>query len=363
MEAEFHSECYATPKGSPTISQFLVSVRQTFGRDKLTDIAGYILDLCRALPLPDDRVTLSCCVGIALYPNDGNDATTLIESSSVACRHAKSEGQGQYRMFNREFGASLQESQRLLTDLNAAVQSASFQLVYQPQYAVVGEDIRGVEVLLRWNHPERGTVSPGQFIPLAEQHGHIHRLTRFVIKQAISELESCSLLGTEVTRVSINLSAKTFDSAQQLEELIAFLRDHEEVCRLLVFEITETEVMRNLDSTLEGIERLRELGIRFSMDDFGTGYSSLNMLKKLPLEEIKIDHSFIRDIPADAHDVSIVRTIIAMAGALKMRLVAEGVETDAHLAFLKENGCDEMQGYLRSPPKPIHGLREVFAGR
>lgn len=343
--------------------EFVVSLCCLEDETALDETALTILNCCRQLRVPGQSVQVSCGIGVSLYPEDGRSARELLAAGTVAVEQAKAAGPGQYRQFNRAFSDFFEDRIKLLQELKEAIREQSFSLVYQPQYRVDSGALSGVEVLVRWSHPERGTVSPYLFIPLAEQQGLIHDITRIVLDRMVAELQAHDLLGTLIQRVSINVSAREFESAENLEDLICTLQQNEAVCRYLQLEITETAVMSNLDVTLEAMQQLRDMGVRFSIDDFGTGYSSLNMLKRLPLQELKIDRSFISDLPDDASDAMIARTIIVMAQSLNMRLVAEGVETEAQRHFLEDNGCDEMQGYLLARPMTVEALSQSLQAR
>lgn len=339
--------------------EFVVSVRGEFDSQELDNTALRIMNCCRMIRLPEESGQFSCGIGVSVYPDDGVTAREVMAAGTVATEQAKAAGHGQYRQFNRAFSESFEDRVKLLQEVKQAIRDEAFTVVYQPQFAVDGEEMTGVEVLVRWEHPERGMVPPSRFIPLVEQQGLAHDITRIVLQRAVSELRESGLLGTAIKRVSINISAQEFESSENLEDFVLLLTQSEDFCRYLQFEITETAIMRNLSATVAAMERLRLMGVRFSIDDFGTGYSSLNMLKQLPLNELKIDQSFIRDIPDDANDAMIARTIIAMAQALHMRLVAEGVETEEQKQFLLHNGCDEMQGFLLARPMTVEALLKM----
>lgn len=341
--------------------EFVLTLRGRFQQAELNDLALDLLGVCQRTELSDEASPVTCCVGVSVYPQDGNNAQQLLAASSVAVEQAKSSGPGTFRLFNQSFRASLENRLHLIKDLRQAVHDRDFQVVYQPQYCVETQAITGVEVLLRWYHRTRGWVPPGDFIPLAERQGLIHDITEQVIAQAVAELSEANLLGSMVNRVSVNVSALDFDDSQRLDAIVSDLQAKGTVCQYLQFEITETAIMRSIESSLDVMHRLRKLGIRFSIDDFGTGYSSLHMLKRLPIDELKIDQSFIRDIPTDEHDMTIARTIIVMAHSLGFRLVAEGVETEAQCAFLRANGCEEMQGFLLARPMPIDRLTALLS--
>ncbi len=336
--------------------EFIIVQREQATQEGLEERAFSLLEICRRQSVQGHLDSVSCCVGVALFPQDAVEPEKLLGAASVAVEEAKRAGPGHYRMFNQAFSERFENRMRLLQDLRFACDRQEFSVVYQPQYAVASGEVTGVEVLVRWLHPEHGPISPAEFIPLAEQHGLIHRITEFVFTRSMDELQAWHLLGVRVPRVSINVSAYEFDRDDYYTDIMALLQQYPNATRYIQFEITETGIMRRLERSVQMMQRLRRMGVRFSIDDFGTGYSSLSMLKTLPVHELKVDRSFIQDIPHDANDMMIARTVIGMARSLNMRLVAEGVETQAQHDFLRDNRCDEMQGFLKAPPMPVEAL-------
>jgi len=337
-----------------------VALRGDYDHSTLSEFAIDIVALSHDLTLSDGTSQFTCCVGLSVYPDDGEDGQALLNASNVAVEQAKVNGPGTYRLYNDAFRAEFEAQHHLVQYLKEAIRDRAFSLVYQPQYSVQTDQITGVEVLVRWRHKNWGLVPPSEFIPLAERHGLIQPITAIVLSLMVEDLITGGLLGNQLERVSINVSAHDFDNSEHLDALIRLLEQHQTLCLYIQFEITETAIMQNLETSVQAMKRLRAMGIRFSIDDFGTGYSSLSMLKTLPVHELKIDQSFIRDIPADANDAMIARTIIVMGQSLNMRLVAEGVVTEKQKAFLAKNGCDEIQGYLMSKPLDIDGLKALL---
>lgn len=336
--------------------EFVISLQGTYDHAALASAAFELQALTRKAPLPEDSVVLSATVGVALFPQDGPTARALSAAASLAVAQARQQNVGCV-FYQQALSTQAEERTQLLKDLAQAVKHETMTLVYQPQFAGCGKYCTGVEVLVRWDCPLRGWVSPAEFIPLAEANGLICAITEFVITQAIKELTELNLLGTLVPRVSINLSAHDFDDVARIDRLVNWLGDHDVVCRHLQFEITETSLMRNLERALTVMNKLRNLGVRFAIDDFGTGYSSLSMLKTLPVTELKVDRSFISELPDDVSDAHLVRTMIVMAHSLNMLVVAEGVETEAQRRFLQDNHCDSLQGFLLARPQPIAELQ------
>lgn len=293
---------------------------------------------------------LTVSIGIILFQGHAESADDLLKHADAAMYQAKQAGRNTVRFFDPVMQAALEEADVLERDLRLAIREEQFQLHYQPQTNVGGRII-GAEALLRWIHPRRGMVPPMSFIPLSEENGLILPIGRWVLRTACETLRQWSALaGSEPFRLAVNVSARQFHQpefvAEVRETVAAFGIDP----RRLKLELTETLVLADLADTIKKMQALRADGIGFAMDDFGTGYSSLAKLKHLPLEQLKIDRSFICDLGSDAHDAAIVQTIIGMGRNLDFEIVAEGVETAAQLGFLHHHGCNVFQGYLFSPP-------------
>lgn len=304
--------------------------------------------------LPDSSLT--ACFGIARFPSDANATSTLIEAAMTALDEAKAQGANRLRVYKSEYGEHVSKRTKLLFDLKAALHNQRLSVVYQPQFRLSDHQLSGVEVLARWHHPEEGMIPPDVFIPLAEQHGLICDITDFVMQTAIDELLAADLLYTHFPRVSFNVSAEDFNHSQSTQRFLhnlAKLPSHWSVVEL---ELTETSALLNLEGVKNVLSVLHQRGVQVSLDDFGTGYSSINTLRLLPIQEVKIDQSFIQDITQSAQDARLVKTILAMAKALNLRVVAEGVETPQQAHYLKRAGCEEVQGYLYARPMPLSAL-------
>lgn len=304
--------------------------------------------------LPDLR--LSCSVGVALFPRDGEHSDALIDHAGKALDEAKSRGPGRYKVYDPSYGELANQRSLLLYDLRHAISQRQLSLVYQPQFCTDAQAITGVEVLVRWHHPQRGLVPPDQFIPLAEQHGLICQITDFVMQTGIRELLEHQLLYKHIPRVSFNVSATDFNGSGSCDRFIKNLAELPGDWSVIELELTESAALINLEGVKRVIEVLHDKGVQVSLDDFGTGYSSLNTLRLLPIKEVKIDQSFVQDITNNSQDAKLVRTILAMAKALHLRVVAEGVETHAQATYLKREGCEEFQGYLYARPMPVKNL-------
>jgi EAL domain-containing protein (putative c-di-GMP-specific phosphodiesterase class I) len=308
--------------------------------------------MARPFEVERQEIFLSASIGIATFPGDGASGDELIKNAGAAMFRAKELGRNHYCFYTAEMNARAMEKLLLLTDLRRALERREFLLHYQPKASLSSGRITGFEALLRWRHPVRGLVSPAEFIPLLEDSGLIVPVGEWVIRAACEQIAAWRDAGLRALPVAVNLSAKQFQHRDIGTLVAAALADHAVAPELLDLEITESDVMRNPDGAVAILDRLRGAGVRIAIDDFGTGYSSLSYLKRLPVDSLKIDRSFISGLPADADDAAIARAVVTMAHSLGLRVVAEGVETDAQRAFLASHGCDEMQGYLLSRPQP-----------
>ena len=316
-------------------------------------LARRILDVISApYALAHHSVTVGVSIGIALGPRDGLEADRLMQCADVALYRAKGDGRGVFRFFEAEMDARLQARRFLELDLRAAFEARAFELYYQPIYDLAQERICGFEALLRWTHPTRGRVSPAEFVPLAEEIGLIVPLGEWVLRQACREAAGWP----DELKVAVNVSAAQFTSAGLIGTVRSALAESGLPARRLELEITESVLLVNGSATVAILHGLRALGARISMDDFGTGYSSLSYLRSFPFDKMKVDQSFIRDLTVEQGSGFIVRAVISLASSLGMTTTAEGVETEEQLARLREQGCDEVQGYLFSPPVPANAL-------
>ncbi|MDP2430686.1 MAG: PAS domain S-box protein [Pseudomonadota bacterium] len=324
--------------------------------------------LLAALTLPFDldgqTVFVGASIGISAYPADGKDAATLLKNADAAMHQSKDDGRNTFRFYNAAMTRSARERLTLEASLRHAIEQQEFVLYYQPQIDVGSGGIVGVEALVRWNHPTTGLIAPNRFIPLAEETGLIVPLGEWVLFTACTQarewLDNADLpsLG-----VAVNLSPRQFRQPNLAAHVHAMLDASGLPANLLELEITESAVMENPDQASATLRDLKALGITISIDDFGTGYSSLAYLKRFPIDKLKIDQSFIREIPQEQSDMEIAATIIAMARNLHLKVLAEGVETEEQLAFLQIHGCDAYQGYLCSRPVPAPELERWLARR
>lgn len=297
------------------------------------------------------EVLISGSIGISVFPEDGRDTTTLLKNADVAMYRAKKQGGSTHVFYSHEMNLRSFEQLKLESDLRRACERNEFSLHYQPQLDLTTGRINGAEALLRWKHAEHGMVSPAMFIPVAEETGLIIPIGEWVIDAACRQIKEWQALGLPPIPVAVNLSARQF-TASLPQTILAIMARHEVASDLLELEITESMLMHSAESVVAMMREFSDAGIRMSLDDFGTGYSSLSYLKRFPIDNLKIDQSFVRGIPADPDDSAIARAIISMAKNLRLSVIAEGVETAEQLVFLREAGCDEIQGYHFSRPLP-----------
>ena len=297
-----------------------------------------------------DDVYLTASIGIAVYPDDGDEADTLIKHAASAQDVAKTQGRDKYQFFSSEMETRSRAITKMVSDLRTALEEQQFELYYQPQVDASNGSVVGMESLIRWFHPEDGMVSPLDFIPVAEEMGMIVPIGEWVLNEACHSASEWISSGHSGLRVSVNVSAKQFLDPGFKTSIISALKSSGLDPRCLVLEITESMLMGDIDQLAVLLQDIKKLGVSFSLDDFGTGYSSLSYLKKFPIDELKIDRSFLLEVPANNDDNSIVRAIIAMANSLGQKVLAEGVEDDKQLEFLRQHDCDTIQGFYFSKP-------------
>ena len=298
-------------------------------------------------------------IGIAVYPQDGSDVETLLKNSDAAMYCAKDAGRGNYQFFTQAMNEIAAERLLLEGSLYQAIERSELLLHYQPLVDMAAGTIVAAEALVRWNHPQLGLVGPSRFIPVAEESGLIVPLGEWVLRQACNQLAQWRKQGIQLQRMVVNLSPRQFRQKHLVHTFSRVLDETGIDPSWLGLEITENVIMENPEVSIGILRQLKALGIELSLDDFGTGYSSLSYLKRFPIDKLKIDQSFVHDLTADADDEAMVSAIIVMAHQLKIRVVAEGVETEAQLAFLRDRGCDEYQGYHFSRPLPAD---QLYAG-
>jgi diguanylate cyclase (GGDEF)-like protein/PAS domain S-box-containing protein len=304
----------------------------------------------RPFDLDGKETYVSASVGITLYPSDSDNAEALVMNADTAMYRAKEQGRNNYQYFTRDMNERALQRVQLEAELRRALERGEFRLFYQPKAQLATGKICGFEALLRWQHPEKGIVAPGEFIPVLEETGLIVQVGEWVLRTACEQINAWQKADLKVPPISVNLSARQFEQQNLKDSVHRILRDSKVDPSLIEFEITESLLMHDPESAARTLRSLKESGVRLSMDDFGTGYSSLGYLKRFPIDTLKIDRTFVRDISTDVDDATLTRAIIHLAQNLRLKVVAEGVETEAQLAFLRSNGCDEMQGYLFARP-------------
>jgi diguanylate cyclase (GGDEF)-like protein len=302
------------------------------------------------------QVVIGASVGISVAPDDGSDADQLLKSADMALYRAKEDGRGTYCFFEAAMDAKMQLRRKLELDLRKAVALGEFELFYQPSVDVKANRIAGLEALIRWRHPERGLVSPAEFIPLAEEIGLIGQIGAWVLNEACHQ----AMRWPDEIRVAVNLSPVQFRGGTVVQDVWSALASSGLAASRLELEITETVLLQDTEATLTTLRQLRDFGVSISMDDFGTGYSSLGYLRKFPFDKIKIDQSFVRDLSDRPDSTAIVRAVTGLGGSLGMAVTAEGVETEEQLQRLMNEGCTEVQGYLFSAARPAKELDALF---
>jgi diguanylate cyclase (GGDEF)-like protein len=345
LTAALRSNDYLARLGT---DQFLLALRGSGGEQSEATAAQVVRGVRQNLLLGSIEVHLDAHAGVCAAPADGTAAEELLRRADLALQEAKGAGQMTCR-YQPEHDERHRKRLRLISDLPGAIASDQLHLVYQPKVLMTDRRVRSLEALVRWSHPQLGAISPAEFVPLAEQTGSMGLLTRWVLRSAIAQLERWRRDGF-ASEVAVNLSASDLVDARLPEEILEMLQRHQVQPEQLLLEITESAVMRDLEQAIRGMRRLRTAGVRFAIDDFGTGHSSLAQLKALPVDELKIDRTFVRDLQQGTRDDAIVRSAIELAHVLGLKVVAEGIETAAAWKALLRLGCDYAQGYFISPP-------------
>ena len=310
--------------------------------------------------LGEHEISVTCSVGIALFPNDGDERDTILKNAGAAMQHAKERGKNTSTYYSSELNARALQKLHLAAQLRKALERDELVLHYQPKVDVKSGAVIGAEALVRWQHPERGMVPPGEFIPLAEENGLIVPLGDWVLREACRQVTAWQKAGLRVPRVSVNVSSHQFRQGDLTKVVRRILDESNVETSYVCLELTEGVIMDNAEANIRTLIDLKTMGVKLSIDDFGTGYSSLSYLSRFPLDELKIDRSFIMQIKAADDRAAIVTAIIAMAHSLGLSVVAEGIETEPQLAFLDAQGCDEYQGFYKSKPLPAADFQERF---
>jgi len=302
--------------------------------------------------IEEHELFVTASIGIAVSPTDGQDAETLLNHAEMAMYQAKQRGRKTYEFFSGEMNAHALERLTLENQLRRAVERNEFVLYYQPKVSIDSGRIIGAEALVRWKHPELGIVSPAKFIPIAEETGLIVEIGQWVLRSACAQVQAWAKLGLPPMSVAVNVSGAQFKQRKVWHAVRGALAHSALPPEQLVLELTESVLMENATDNIEMLNELKEMGLKLAVDDFGTGYSSLTYLKRFPLDQLKVDRSFVSGLPEERDSLAIVGAIIALARELNLKVVAEGVETKEQLHFLRSRACDEYQGYLCSRPAP-----------
>ncbi|CRM01126.1 EAL domain-containing protein [Pseudomonas poae] len=325
-------------------------------------VAEQILaSLVKPFVLEGREFFVTASIGIALSPQDGNELSQLMKNADTAMYHAKERGKNNFQFYQADMNASALERLELESDLRHALEQDEFVLYYQPQFSGDGKRLTGAEALLRWRHPRRGLVPPGDFIPVLEELGLVVDVGDWVLSEACRQLKTWHQNKVRVPKVSVNISARQFSDGQLGTRIATILKDTGLPPACLELELTESILMREVNEAMQILASLKNLGLSIAVDDFGTGYSSLNYLKQFPIDVLKIDRTFVDGLPSGEQDAQIARAIIAMAHSLNLAVIAEGVETHEQLDFLREHGCDEVQGYLFGRPMPANRFEAQFS--
>jgi diguanylate cyclase (GGDEF)-like protein/PAS domain S-box-containing protein len=356
----------ATVRNSDTVSrqggdEFVILLSEiSHPEDAATSARKILLSLNVPHSIEGHDLDIAGSMGISIYPGDGEDAETLIKNADTAMYHAKESGRNNFQFFKPEMNRQAVERQSLEGGLRHAVERGEFLLHYQPKINLFTGQITGAEALIRWQHPDRGLISPAQFVPIAEDCGLILPIGRWVLREACKQARAWQDAGLPFKRVSVNVSATEFRAKTFLEDVRAILRETGLEACYLDLELTEGVLMQNAKSSASSLRELKRMGVHLAVDDFGTGYSSLSYLRQFPIDVLKIDQSFVRQISDDPNDSAIVRAIIDMGKNLKKRVIAEGIETQKQLALLQSWHCTEGQGYLFSRPVPAAQFAQLL---
>jgi len=335
--------------------------------DQVEDAAKIAQKILETLKIPfiigERELFVTTSIGITVYPNDGADPETLVRNADSAMYRAKDAGRDNYQLYAPAMNARALERLALENLLRKALSQKELILHYQPVVEVSSKNIVGIEALIRWNHPELGLLSPAHFISTAETSGLIVPIGNWVLRTACHQVKMWQKRIDPDLTVAVNLSARQFQQANIVEEIARTLEETDLDAESLELEITESNAMQNAENTIYTLRELKALGVRIAMDDFGTGYSSLNYLKRFPIDILKLDQSFVREVNHDATDAAIVSAVISMAHSLDLKVIAEGVETEEQLAFLTKQRCDRIQGYLFSAPLAPENLEAYLLQR
>lgn len=341
--------------------EFVILLTDIDGMSGASAVARKIMDtMAQPVQLLKNEILITPSIGITLAPADSLNADILLKNADMAMYKAKESGRNNYQFFTEEMNAQIVDHLMIENDLRIAISNDDLYIKYQPKCDIKTRELIGVEALVRWNHPVKGELSPEYFIPIAETAGLMVRLGEWVLRMACKEVKQLKQQGLEDIELAVNLSIRQFRDPYLIETIQNILAETSFKAVDLELEITETTLMKQLDHAVDLLDQIKALGISVTIDDFGTGYSSLNYLKRLPIDSLKIDKAFIQEIPDDKDDMEISAAVIAMAHKMGLKVVAEGVATDAQWDFLEQNNCDIAQGYLLGEPMATSEILKLF---
>jgi len=337
--------------------EFAVLLGEIEQQEELVAIARHLLEvIAEPLAMDGQQIYTTASIGIALYPKDGDGPDTLLRNAAAAMYKAKSEGGDTFRFYAPEMNERVAAQLALEIDLRKGLERDELLVYYHPKVSLTTGRIIGAEALVRWQHPEMGLLMPASFIGMAESTGLIQGVGEWVFRAVCNHLRMWYEQGLPPLPIAVNLSARQFRQPDFVQQLQLAVKSHGIAPKLLELEITESTLMEDTAAAIATLRQLKELGFSISLDDFGTGYSSLSYLKHLPLDHLKIDQSFVRNLTSEPDDAAICLAVIDLAHNLKLKVIAEGVETEGQLNYLCRHGCDMMQGYYFSPPLPAEGF-------
>lgn len=344
--------------------EFVVILEDIHTAERAAEVAAKIVAVLAEPMSVDGRETfVGARVGISVYPIDAQDAPAMLRNADMAMSRAKDQGRGRFHFFTQDLHERVSTRLEMEGDLRKAVHEGGLLLHYQPIVSLTDGRVTGAEALVRWPHPQRGLIAPDAFIPLAEETGLIGPLGRWVMQAALSDLAQWRACGAHTCKITVNVSCRQWQLGFTPDEVAAMLRATGVPARQLGIEITESSMMLDAKQALAWLSAVRGLGVSLSVDDFGTGYSSLSYLKSFPMQTLKIDRSFVNDLPGDAEDLSLVQTILAMADSLHLAVVAEGIETAGQAQLLRDLGCGYGQGYYFSRPVSAARMGDILLAK
>jgi predicted signal transduction protein with EAL and GGDEF domain len=339
--------------------EFTLVLSNLHSPDQAAKVAARILSkLAQPFKLDEHEVFISASIGVSVYPKDGTTPESLLKHADVAMYSAKAKGKNNYQFYDASMHKPMTERLALEASMRSALENNEFVLFYQPKVPVQGQQRIEFEALMRWKHPEKGMISPALFIPMAEDTGYIQQLGDWALETACLQLDIWNSKGYRNVSISVNLSPMQLNFGNPLQTLERCLHQFAIDPAQLELEITESSLMQNESHAIDILCKLKDLGVRIALDDFGTGYSSLAYLRRFPIDTLKIDRSFIRDLEQDPESVLVLESIIGLAQNLKLEIVAEGIETERQRDMLQERGCDFIQGfYYAKPCEPAESMQ------